>query len=159
MPGAYVAAGALAQTVWNGVLGNEPGYGLKDIDIVYFDADVDEALERDRAVAVREALSDVPVRFDVANEARVHLWYGRAFGYEIEPYRSVEDAIDTFPTTATALGVRLVGSHLEVYAPFGLEDLLGLVVRPNERQITPAIYRAKVGRWQEVWPELTVLAW
>lgn len=159
LPDAYVAAGAVAQTVWNGVVGNEPSHGVKDVDIVYFDTDLDEAVEGRRAAVVREALSDVPLRLDVANEARVHLWYGRSFGYEIEPYASVEGAIDTFPTTATAVGVRLSGSRLQVYAPFGLEDLLGLVVRPNKRQVTQAIYRAKVSRWQQLWPDLRVVDW
>jgi hypothetical protein len=44
-------------------------------------------------------------------------------------------------------------------APFGLDDLFGLVVRPNKRQITRAIYKAKVDRWRSIWPWLTFLPW
>jgi hypothetical protein len=36
--------------------------------------------------------------------------------------------------------------EFECCAPFGLDDLFGLVVRPNKRQITRAIYEAKVER-------------
>src|SRR4029077_1290893 len=43
--------------------------------------------------------------------------------------------------------------------PFGLDDLFGLVVRPNKRQITRAIYEAKVDRWRPIWPRLTYLPW
>lgn len=38
-------------------------------------------------------------------------------------------------------------------------DLLALTVRPNKRQITPAIYAAKVARWRPLWPHVTFLAW
>jgi hypothetical protein len=95
----------------------------------------------------------------VKNQARVHLWYRRKFGYGIAPYRSVEDAIATFPTTATAVGLRKVGIGYELCAPFGLTDLLGLVVRPNMRQITREIYEAKVERWRRIWPQLTFVPW
>jgi hypothetical protein len=48
---------------------------------------------------------------------------------------------------------------LECCAPFGLDDLFGLLVRPNKRQITRAIYEAKVDRWRPIWPRLTYLPW
>jgi hypothetical protein len=41
------------------------------------------------------------------------------------------------------VGIR---GEFECCAPFGLDDLFGLVVRPNKRQITRAIYEAKVER-------------
>jgi hypothetical protein len=48
----------------------------------------------------------LPIAFgiDVKNEARVHLWYKSHFGYDIPPYHSVEEAMDSWPTTATAVG-------------------------------------------------------
>jgi hypothetical protein len=36
----------------------------------------------------------------------VHLWYAEKFGNVLAPYTSTEDAITTFPTTATAIGVQ-----------------------------------------------------
>jgi hypothetical protein len=36
----YVAAGCITQTVWNALTGREPGCGVKDVDIVYFDPDL-----------------------------------------------------------------------------------------------------------------------
>ena len=64
----------------------------------------------------------------------MNLWYQERFGYAIERYRSSADAIATFPTTATAVGVRRIHGEFECCAPFGLDDLFGLVVRPNKRQ-------------------------
>lgn len=94
------------------------------------------------------------------NEARVHLWYEQKFGFPIAPYRSLEAAIDTWPTTASSVAVRGgIAEGFTVYASFGLDDLLGMVVRPNKRLITREIYMAKAERWARCWPRLTVIAW
>ena len=87
---------------------------------------------------------DLKVKAEIRNEARVHLWYKDRFGKPLSfldsfgnvsgTYKSVEDAISTWPTTATSIGVRL-GAYgkFEVYAPFGPNDLLDMIVRPNKR--------------------------
>lgn len=72
---------------------------------------------------------------------------------------SEEAAINTWPTTATAIGVRKTGEEWNIYAPFGLNDLFGMVVRANKTQITKEIYEKKVNRWTQRWPGLTVIPW
>jgi hypothetical protein len=135
-------------------------FGLKDVDLIYFDEeDLSFEAEASHERRLRDLFAHLPIKLDVKNEARVHLWYEDRFGYAIKPYSSSADAIATFPTTATAVGVRQVRSKLECCAPFGLDDLFGLVVRPNKRQITRAIYEAKVDRWRSIWARLTFLPW
>ncbi|GAA4501350.1 nucleotidyltransferase family protein [Gluconacetobacter tumulicola] len=156
----WLVAGCLAQTIWNNHFGLPVNHGISDLDIVYFDADDTSALSEQRnAERIRTMLSHIAVWIDVKNEARVHLWYKEKFGYPISPYRSVEDAIDTFPTTATAIGIKPGKHGSEVYAPFGLSDLLNGIVRPNKRQITADIYEAKVEKWLKRWPYLTIIPW
>jgi hypothetical protein len=99
------------------------------------------------------------IRFDVKNQARVHLWYEARFGYPIEPYRSSAGAIDTFPTTAGSIGIRPARGELAAYTAFGLDDLLNLKVRPNKRQVTREIYCKKVDRWKALWPMLDIVDW
>ena len=160
LPDAWLVAGALAQTVWNRLHGFPAETGIADIDLVYHDAtDLSEAAEISHAKRIGALFRDLPLRFDVKNEARVHLWYAEKFGYPIEPYPSSEAAIASFPTTATAVGLRPGQAGYDVAAPFGLDDLMSLIVRPNKRQITEAIYHAKVARWRQIWPQLTVLPW
>jgi uncharacterized protein len=48
---------------------------------------------------------------------------------------------------------------LHVYAPFGLTDLLNMIVRPNKMQITRELYEAKTERWTRLWPKLQRLPW
>ncbi|MBZ7922339.1 nucleotidyltransferase family protein [Ensifer adhaerens] len=160
LPDGWLVAGAIAQTVWNHAFGLPPTHGISDIDIVYFDGDdLSEETEAGHAARIGDLFCDLPVRIDVKNEARIHLWYEEKFGTPIRPYVSTRAAIATFPTTATAIGIRPSRHGLEISAPFGLADLMSLVVRANRRQITSEIFEQKVERWRAVWPGLTVESW
>ncbi|MGP4020377.1 nucleotidyltransferase family protein [Saccharopolyspora sp. 5N708] len=161
LPGWYLTAGCLFQTVWNAVTGRAPAEGIKDYDLFYFDA-TDLSWEAEDGViqSVQEAFTDVPAEVEVRNEARVHLWYEQKFGVPCRPYSSTEDAIDSFAATTCCLGVRLEpGGHWRVYAPHGLSDVFNLVVRPNPVLAPRSVYQAKTSRWSLQWPELTVLPW
>lgn len=156
----WLSGSALPQVAWNATFDLPHHHGLADLDLVYFDPDdLSKETEDERNSRLRSVLNDIPLRIDAKNQARVHLWYGRRFGYEIAPYQSSEQAISTFPTTSSAIGIRRVGESLAVYAPFGLKDLLTPVVRPNKAQITQAIYDSKIARWRTLWPGLTIAPW
>ena len=160
LPDSWLVAGAIAQTIWNLGHGQPAEFGLKDVDLIYFDEqDLSFEAEASHERRLRRLFQHLPITLDVKNEARVHLWYEDRFGHAIKPYSSSVDAIATFPTTATAVGVRQMRSKFECCAPFGLDDLFSLVVRPNKRQITRATYEAKVDRWRPIWPRLTFLPW
>jgi hypothetical protein len=156
-----IGAGALAQTVWNHLDRRPPLYGIKDLDFVYFDAaDLSEAAEAESARRMAALLADLPLTLDVKNQARVHLWYRRRFGYAIAPYRTIGEAIATWPTTATAVAVSYDrAGDMTLWAPFGLSDLLSGIVRPNPTQITRDVYEAKIERWRALWPNLSYRAW
>lgn len=159
LPDCVLGAGCIAQTVWNLDYGKPVGTGIADYDLVYFDEDLSDEAENAARDHVRTVLGDLGITLDVKNQARVHLWYGKRFGYEIRPYASAHDAIDTWPTTATAVGLQNDAGQLGVYAPFGLEDLFSGIVRANRVQITHEIYASKVQRWRSHWPDLVVLPW
>lgn len=160
LPDCWLVAGALAQAVWNDVHGFASDHGLSDIDLVYFDeGDLSEAGEAREANRLQRLFCALPVRLDIKNEARVHLWYEARFGSAISSYTSTAHAIATFPTTATAIGIQPAPSGLVISAPFGLSDLFSLIVRPNKAQITRSIYEAKAARWRTLWPRLTIIEW
>nr|WP_272213119.1 nucleotidyltransferase family protein [Marinicella sp. W31]MDC2879065.1 nucleotidyltransferase family protein [Marinicella sp. W31] len=158
--GLLAGGGALAQTVWNQRFGYEASHGIADIDLVYFDpGDLSERGEMRQAARVRAMFEGVPAWIDVKNQARVHLWYGERFGYGIEPYDSVSEAITTFPTTATSVGVRPVAGVWQYDAPFGFSDLMRAIVRANKTQASREVYENKTERWLALWPELSVIGW
>jgi hypothetical protein len=156
----YIGAGCIAQSIWNHSCGLPINYGINDIDFVYFDYDLSYDKECEVIDNVKGIFGDLPLSIDIKNQARVHLWYENHFGYPIDPYSSLEEAINSWPTTATAIGMRKhANGEWRVYAPFGLNDLFSLIVRANKAQITKEIYEKKVSRWKSNWPTLTVIPW
>ncbi len=156
-----LTAGLLFQTAWNGLTGRPPGTGIRDADLFYWDADV--SWEAEDAVIRRgaEVFADLPVPVEIRNQARVHLWYADRFGTAAPPpFRSCTDAVDAFAAVCCAVAVTVRDGRPRAYAPYGLDDLLGLVVRPNRASPAPReVYETKAARWSAVWPELTVLPW
>lgn len=161
MPNWYLGAGCISQTVWNFLCGFELTKNIKDCDLVYYDSsDLSYEKEDTYIQKGKNLFKDIILKVEIINEARVHLWYEKHFGHKIKPYESVEEAISSWPTTATCVGVKYDrnGKFL-VYAPFGLKDLLSMIVRPNKVQIKKEVYLAKTERWKKAWPRLGVIPW
>jgi hypothetical protein len=155
----WLTAGVLFQTVWNALTGRPPGTGIRDADLFYFDVDTSWEAE-DAVIAAGAALfADLPVPVEIRNEARVHLWYAEHFDAPARPFRDCADAIDSFAAFCCSVGVTLQDGRPRVYAPYGYDDLFGMVVRPNLRLAPRHVYETKAAGWRETWPELVVLPW
>lgn len=99
-PKCYLGASSLAQTVWNKKHGFDLLYGINDLDIIFFDdGDIAEELENKIESILYEQLEHMDLQLDVTNQATVHLWYEEIFGKAISAYKSIEDAVDNWPTT------------------------------------------------------------
>ncbi|HET7739066.1 MAG TPA: nucleotidyltransferase family protein [Mycobacterium sp.] len=160
LPDWYLGASAVSQTVWNLQHGYPAAEGIKDYDVAYFEpSDLSEGSAKQVGQEVAARMTDFGIEVDVHNEARVHLWYEKGFGRHIEQYRSTGHAISTWPTTASAVGVRRDAGGSVVLAPFGLSDLLGMVARPNKVIVSREVYEEKVARWSARWPLLRVIPW
>jgi hypothetical protein len=154
-----VFSGAVYQSVWNAVTGRPVGYGRKDFDLGYFDPDTSWDAE-DLVIKRVAAALDEPFRseVEVRNQARVHLWFPDRFGEPYDALTGTDEALARFVAPAFAVGVRLERDDtISIAAPFGLEDVFSLTLRPN-----PDRPRAK--GWDKVvtsararWPELTVI--
>lgn len=159
LPAWCVGAGALRDLVWDALHGLGPT-SPRDIDVAYFDtADLSE--ERDHALEarLRELLPDLP--WEVTNQAGVHLWFEGVFGHAVQPLRSLEEAVASWPEYATSVGLRLEDEDsLTVIAPHGLDDLLGCVVRRNPTRVSLETYRRRTEqkRYHLRWPRVRVVA-
>jgi hypothetical protein len=161
LPGWYLTAGCLYQTVWNVVTGQPPEAGILDYDLAYFDgSDLSWDAEDTIIEAGHQTFAGLPAPVQIRNQARVHLWYEQKFGVPCRPHQSTEAAIDTFEATTACLGVRLQsGGRWRIYAPHGLADVFNLVARPNPVLAPRYVYQAKTTRWRQQWPGLTALPW
>lgn len=161
LPGWYLVAGCIYQTVWNIVTGRPAQEGILDYDLAYFD-DSDLSWEAEDQViqAGSTVFAGLPVPVQIRNQARVHLWYEQKFAVPCPPHTSTEAAIDTYEATTACLGVRTESSgRWRIYAPHGLSDVYNLIVRPNPVLAPSHVYQAKTSRWRQQWPELTILPW
>lgn len=155
----YVAAGSINQTIFNYYHGYPLDNGIDDIDIVYFDKDTSYEKEDKIIKEVSELLKDINIRLDIKNQARVHLWYGKKFGHEIDANKSVEEAISKWGTTVTCIGVRISNGKFKVYAPYGLNDLFKMTIRPVKDNFIKEDYYKKCAKWKEKWKLLTIIPW
>ena len=88
----------------------------------------------------------------------MHLWYEQRFGAAYAPLRSADEALTRYPVTVQAVGVRLENDgRLDVVAPFGLDDVFAMVMRPNPLFPHQPTFEAKAERVKAVWPEVTVI--
>jgi hypothetical protein len=161
IPDAWVGAGALRDLVWGELYGSgfDPAR-VRDVDVPFFDpADLSPA--NDDRFESRLYHRWLEVHWEARNQAAVHTWYADKFGGEpVEPLTSIEDALGTWPETATAVAVRLADDdRIEVCAPLGLADLLGGVWRRNPRRVSLERSLARLARHrpQERWPGVKVI--
>lgn len=158
-PDWLVSAGAIRDLVWD-ALHDRPPAVPRDIDVGFFDPlDLAPARETTVTAALKQCAADLP--WDAKNQAAVHLWYPERFGVEVEPFRSTAEAVATCPETASCVGLRLQpDDDLLVVAPYGLDDLFGLVCRHNPKRVSSSFYAQRVSekRWRERWPKLSVEA-
>lgn len=155
----YVTAGAINQTIFNYYHDYELNYGIKDYDIVYFDNDLSYEKEDKIIKEISSILKDIDVLCDIKNEARVHIWYKDKFGIERLPYSSVEDAISRFGATITCIGVRVENNNLKVFAPYGLNDIFSMIIRPVKGDFTEEQYQLRCEKWKNKWPLLRIIPW
>lgn len=154
-----VFSGAVYQSVWNAVTGRPAGYGVRDYDLGYFDPDVSWDAE-DVVIKRLAAAFDPPFRdmVEVRNQARVHLWFEGKFGEPYEALAGTDEALARFVAPAFAVGVRLEADDaISVAAPFGLEDVFSLTLRPNPRRGLARGWDRVVANARARWPELTII--
>src|ERR1051326_8815642 len=89
LPGWYLVAGCLYQTVWNVVTGQPPEAGILDYDLAYFDA-ADLSWDAEDAViqAGARAFAGLPPPVQTRTQSRAPLWYEPKYGIPCPPHAS-----------------------------------------------------------------------
>src|SRR5690348_2436310 len=125
LPQWRLVAGCLYQTVWNTLTNRPRGAGIKDYDVIYFDADdlswqAEDTVIRRVAAATEDCVGPVQVR----NQARVHLWFADRFGCNYPQLSCADESLRYYASLVHAVGVRMTeDDRLDIAAPFGLDDV------------------------------------
>lgn len=158
-PDWVVGAGAVRDLVFDHIHGVQSP-PPRDVDYAFYDPlDLSSEAESEIERALCALAPGLP--FEARNQARVHLWYEGHFGVPIEPCRSIEHAVSTWPETATAVACRLRRDDtVEVIAPLGLRDLFDGVLRRNPAQVTEEMFERRLLRRTDMsrrWPRVRVV--
>ena len=163
LPNFYIAAGSVFQTIWN-YLDNKPlTNDIKDIDIIYYDNNnltkEDEKKLEDKIIDHFNKLG-MNYKFDVHNEARMHLWKKENENKNVDQYINSEDAIDKWIATVHAIGITKENNTIKVYAPYGLSDIFSKTIRPIKHSAnSKELYDKKVKSWSSRFNNLTIIEW
>jgi uncharacterized protein len=129
LPDWWLAGGAVRNTIWHSIFGQDCALFIKDFDIAFFD----EQGTRSQELAAKATLTNQfpDYQFDVKNQANFARWRpGRT------TYTSTQDGITNWLHTATAVGVKLdTQRQWQFFTPYGLDDLFAGVIRPTPTHI------------------------
>ena len=158
-PDWLVGGGVIRTLVWDWLHDDSTPTPLNDIDVAYFDP---TNLQSNRDLEIERTLYHLMPKmpWQARNQAAVHLWYERKFGFPVESLASSEDGVGTWPETATSVAVRLLDDdEFLIVAPCGLNDLFELVCRRNPRRVTEQIFEQRLADKQIVkkWPKVRVV--
>ena len=163
LPNFYIASGAVFQTIWNYLDNRSINYGIKDIDIVYYDSNnLSKEYEEKLESKIEKYFKDnnINYKFDIHNEARMHLWKKENENKDVDQYKNSEDAIIQWIATVQAIGITKNNNEIKVYAPFGLSDIYGKVIRPiKHKGNSKELYKKKVGSWSKRFDNLIIVDW
>ena len=161
LPQWRLVAGCLYQTVWNALTDRPRGAGIKDYDVIYFDADdlsweAEDAVIRRVAAATQDCVGPVQVR----NQSRVHLWFASRFGCNYPQLSCADKSLCYYASLVHAVGVRLAeDDRLDVVAPFGLDDVFAMRIRPNRALDNAASHTDKAAKAKVAWPQVVIEPW
>lgn len=154
---AWITAGFIRNRVWDHLHGYETPTPLNDVDVIYFDPNrLDPAFEKQLEQTLSAGLPGLP--FEVRNQVRMADRNGDA------PYRSINDALEHWCETPTAIGARLdPADQILLIAPLGLSDLFEMIARPTPFALAHphklSQYRDRMIKkdWPRLWPRVKVL--
>ena len=159
LPDWRLFSGAIYQTVWNALTHRSVDYGVKDYDIAYFDMNLSAETENETQ---KKMLANIPSQLqnqvDIANQARVHLWFEEEFGRPYSALNNTDEALKRSLFTAHAVGVRLEADNsLSLEAPYGLDDIFDMRLTPNPDFAIISAHLTKINEAVERWPKITVV--
>ena len=150
----WLAAGSVRNFIWN-LLSDKSSFDCEtDVDVIFFDPDISYEATLSLEKKLRE---DFPqYQWELKNQVYMH-----QHSSHTAPYTSSRDAMSKYPERCTAVGLHLnEESTLELFAPYGLEDILNFQVRPtphflgNEDRMELYQIRLSKKNWQEKWKNL-----
>lgn len=142
--------------VWDHLHGFDHSLEQGDVDVAYFESPSLSGRDAELEHALRQ--TQPALSWEVTNQACVHDWFREHYAQHVEPLRSLEEGVATWPEYATCVGVTLNDDDsISVIAPHSLDDLFTLRVRHNPVRADAATFQKRIAskRFGARWPRLT----
>lgn len=150
IPDCWVGGGFVRNRVWDEMHGFPHSVEFYDIDLMYFDPNVKEP-ETESSIE-RELKSTFSASWEATNQSRMH--EKRRF----DPFVSTAHALQhTSVDTASCIAIRMHNNKLGLLAPYGMDDLLNLRIRPipdYRNRVSALQQRIIRKKWLKRWPKL-----
>lgn len=152
----WLCAGTIRNFIWNYLEGKMKLDRMTDIDIIFFDP----LISYSNTLEIQTKLSEKYPEYDweIKNQVFMH-----NHNPDTEPYKNSRDAISKFPEKCTAIGTRLFGDELELFCPYGIEEIVEFIVSPtpyfqkNEQRMMAYKKRVNGKNWSDKWPNLKIV--
>lgn len=145
-----LTGGSLRNVVWNYQHYFIEEYELEDCDIIFYNS---TNLSKDYEKSIKNRLEylNPDIKWSVKNQARMHIRNGH------KPYNGIYNAISAFPETCSSVAI---DKNWNIISPYGLEDLLNLIVTPTpfciENEIEVYDRRIRQKNWLDKWADLKI---
>lgn len=148
----WLCAGTIRNFIWNQYHFDK----TTDVDIVFFD----EGISYEKTLEIENHLHYMypEYKWELKNQVFMHIHSPNSL-----PYQSSKDAIEKFPERCTAVGVRLLKEgNMELFAPFGMEDIYQYRVRPTPHFLADKnrmqLYKTRTSKknWDHKWPQMII---
>lgn len=147
----WICAGTIRNFIWNHYRFDKK----TDIDIIFYDEKISYQETKEIEANLHQRYPEY--QWEVKNQVFMHI-----HSPDTRPYQSSKDAIEKFPERCTAIGFRQTkNGNLEIFAPYGLDDIYHYLVRPtphfigNSKRMDLYEKRIKKKNWKEQWPVIT----
>ena len=165
LPDWRIGAGFVRSKVWDYLHGLKIRTPLPDIDVIYFDKNdfssgESGSFSTKAETKYQKKLSRLfpSVKWSVTNQARMHIFHKR------KPYKSSEEGLSDWSETVTCIGVKIKRGKPVLVAPYGIGDLVNLVLRPipnyqEKYKHDPDAFKRRMTekKWLKKWPRLKVV--
>ena len=143
----WLAAGSVRNFIWN---------YLSNVDVIFFDP----AISYEETLKIETKLKEnyPNYNWELKNQVYMHI-----HNPNTEPYRDSRDAMSKYPERCTAIGLRLLDNdQLELFAPYGLDDILEFRIASTPHFLEDAdrrqLYNMRIQKkdWQKKWNNLQI---
>lgn len=153
---AWIVAGTVRNYLWNVLSKSNELDVTTDIDVAFYDKDI--PYEKNQEIQDELMKKHPDFNWEVKNQVYMHIHNSNT-----SVYKSSRDAVYQYPEKCTSIALRINKGEIDVFCPYGLEDIEHFVVSPtpyimNDRErIKLYNERQKMKKWDEKYPRLSIL--